>query len=297
MTRLKDTFNKITSRKAFGKSLAITYGSFAPYLLSMGATLQHVGLFYASVLAIPMIGAGFHKSAAQLEKTYDKPSDTSKRNNTQYVTKLEKSALAAPDYLVEDFEKLKEKAEFKHDAKLYLTSIYADNAITDGKNIYLGTELVQNFPRAELNAIIAHEMGHIASQDMTYLPQLQTPLVFGIALCPIFTLSILAQSLTSSTDPMTDSFKIGATVAEVIVLAASVCSLKQQQEFEADAFAAELSNQKSLTDAFKRLKVERHPPLFKKMLPPFLQTHPPLDKRIEAIKKMDDMQTLDHAMN
>ena len=87
------------------------------------------------------------------------------------------------------------------------------------------------------------------------------------------------------------------TLAELSIIYASFCRFGHQKEYEADAFATKLTNKNSLTRSFQRMKDERTPPSFKKILPSFLRTHPSWDKRIEAIEKMDDMQILDHATN
>ena len=135
MQRLKDAFNLVTTRKGYAVSLAITYGSFAPYMFSIGASPQHIAYFYSGLAAITAAGLYADKIEAPVKKIFNKFSKPSKEKQETYISELEKSALAAPDCLLGDFEKLKEKAGLANDCKLYLTTKYPETGATDGNNI------------------------------------------------------------------------------------------------------------------------------------------------------------------
>lgn len=249
---------------------------------------MQIAYSYASFTALIASPILIEKAIQPIERIVKKFKWNTNEDKAPYKTGLERSAIPAPNYLIDDFKRLKAKAGLNGEHSLYLTSKQPDNGLTDGKNVYLGTELAKKFPRYQLNSIMAHEIGHIKSNDASFRYPLIMPLMLAIPLATAVSIS----SLANATDVLEEIKKIIATTAELGVLYYSLCRFDHQNEFKADAVAVDLTSKGALAKTFERLKETQKLSIIKKALPSFLGTHPPWNKRMKAIQKMDNTDIL-----
>ncbi|KAF0203650.1 MAG: heat shock protein [Gallionellaceae bacterium] len=179
------------------------------------------------------------------------------------------------------------------------------NAFATGWNrndalVAVSTGLLNNMSKDEVEAVLAHEISHVANGDMVTLALIQgvvnTFVVFFSKLFGYFVDRVLLKNDGREGPGM------GAFVAEIVaqlvlgVLASVVVMwFSRQREFRADAGGANLAGRQKMIAALEKLKVNHE----KAVLPEnmaamaisssggfskLFMTHPPLDERIEALR-------------
>ncbi len=179
------------------------------------------------------------------------------------------------------------------------------NAFATGWNrndalVAVSTGLLNSMSKDEAEAVLAHEVSHIANGDMVTLALIQgvvnTFVVFFSKLFGYFVDRVLLKN------DGREGPGIGAFVAEIVaqlvlgVLASVVVMwFSRQREFRADAGGANLAGRQKMIAALEKLKVNHE----KAVLPEnmaamaisggggfakLFMTHPPLDERIEALR-------------
>ncbi|OGT14191.1 MAG: zinc metalloprotease HtpX [Gallionellales bacterium RIFOXYB12_FULL_54_9] len=179
------------------------------------------------------------------------------------------------------------------------------NAFATGWNkndalVAVSTGLLHNMSRDEAEAVMAHEISHVANGDMVTLALIQgvvnTFVVFFSKLFGIFVDSMLKK------DGEERGPGIGSFVAEMIaqlvlgVLASIIVMwFSRQREFRADAGAAHLAGRQKMIAALERLKINHEQASLPKEMAAsgisggggmsrLFMTHPPLDERIAALR-------------
>jgi heat shock protein HtpX len=180
------------------------------------------------------------------------------------------------------------------------------NAFATGWNrnaalVAVSTGLLHSMGRDEAEAVLAHEVSHVANGDMVTLALIQgvvnTFVVFFAKL-----IGILVDRVLLKNDPR-EGPGIGAFVAEIaaqivlgILASIIVMWFSRQREFRADAGGASLAGRQKMIAALERLKVnhEQAAALPQNMsamaissgggFSRLFMTHPPLDERIEALR-------------
>jgi heat shock protein HtpX len=179
------------------------------------------------------------------------------------------------------------------------------NAFATGWNrndalVAVSTGLLNSMSKDEAEAVLAHEVSHIANGDMVTLALIQgvvnTFVVFFSKLFGYFVDRVLLKN------DGREGPGIGAFVAEIVaqlvlgVLASVVVMwFSRQREFRADAGGANLAGRQKMIAALEKLKANHE----KAVLPEnmaamaissgggfakLFMTHPPLDERIEALR-------------
>lgn len=204
--------------------------------------------------------------------------------------------------------------------RCYVIKDTAPNAFASGRNpekaVVVVTEgLLQKLNRAELEGVIAHEMSHIKNYDI----RLQTLAVVMVGVIVLLSDWILRTFLWGGRGRSRDSNKGGGNagaILAIIALALAILSpiiaqllklaISRKREFLADADGAMLTRYpKGLADALRKLAADKEPlevankatahmyivnPLKArkqgKAAPRLFSTHPPIEKRIEALEKM-----------
>ncbi|MFZ2301054.1 MAG: protease HtpX [Gallionella sp.] len=179
------------------------------------------------------------------------------------------------------------------------------NAFATGWNrndalVAVSTGLLHNMSRDEAEAVLAHEISHVANGDMVTLALIQgvvnTFVIFFAKLFGYFVDRVLLKN------DGRNGYGIGMIAAELVAqlvlgILASVIVMwfSRQREFRADAGGASLAGRNKMIAALERLKVNHEQSALPEQMAAFgisggrgfaklFMTHPPLDERIEALR-------------
>ena len=177
------------------------------------------------------------------------------------------------------------------------------NAFATGWNrndalVAVSTGLLRNMSRDEAEAVLAHEISHVANGDMVTLALIQgvvnTFVIFFAKLFGYFVDRVILKN--------DRGHGIGMIAAEIVaqlvlgVLASMIVMwFSRQREFRADAGGANLAGRQKMIAALQRLKVNHEQATLPEQMAAFgisggksfaklFMTHPPLDERIEALR-------------
>ncbi len=178
------------------------------------------------------------------------------------------------------------------------------NAFATGMNrnhalVAVSSGLQQQMSQAVFEAVLGHEVAHVANGDMVTMGLLQGVLnTFVIFFSRV--IGILIDRVVFRIERgIGPGFWIGSIIAEVVlgILAAMIAAwFSRYREYRADAGGAELASRGSMIAALQRLRQAHDEPGLpgemaafgirdKTMLGALLSTHPPLDKRIERLSQ------------
>jgi heat shock protein HtpX len=180
------------------------------------------------------------------------------------------------------------------------------NAFATGWNrdralVAVSTGLLANMTQEEAEAVLGHEVSHIANGDMVTLGLIQGVLnTFVIFLSRV--VGYLVDRVVFRTERgYGPGFWITVFVAEIVlaVLASIIVAwFSRQREFRADAGGAELAGRGKMIAALERLKLNYEQPQLPAQIAAFgisgsvgqgikrlFMSHPPLDERIAALKR------------
>ncbi len=179
------------------------------------------------------------------------------------------------------------------------------NAFATGWNrndalVAVSTGLLQSMSRDEAEAVLGHEISHVANGDMVTLALIQgvvnTFVIFFSKLFGYFVDRVLLKNDERSGPG------IGAFVAEIVaqivlgVLASIIVMwFSRHREFRADAGGAGLAGRQKMISALERLKINHEQTALPEKMAAFgisgghsfarlFMTHPPLEERIEALR-------------
>ncbi|ACS85846.1 protease HtpX [Musicola paradisiaca] len=182
---------------------------------------------------------------------------------------------------------------------------FATGARRDASLVAVSTGLLQNMTRDEAEAVIAHEISHVANGDMVTMT-----LVQGVVNTFVFFISrVIAQIVSTFVAGNRDNeegdsagnplvyFAVATVLDLVFGILASIITMwfSRYREFHADAGSAKLVGREKMIAALQRLKVSYEPQEASSMMAfcingksrsfsELFMTHPPLDKRIEALR-------------
>jgi heat shock protein HtpX len=178
------------------------------------------------------------------------------------------------------------------------------NAFATGSNkqhalVAVSTGLLERMSQDEVEAVLGHEMSHVANGDMVTLTLIQGVLNTFVM---VFA-SVLASILDRGQDGRRGmGYYLGYTLAQMLLgfLASLIVFwFSRRREFRADAGGADLAGREKMIGALQRLQQASNPaPLPGGMaafgisngkmgaLGRLLMTHPPLEERIEALRSV-----------
>lgn len=175
---------------------------------------------------------------------------------------------------------------------------FATGAKRDASLIAVSTGLLHNMTRDEAEAVLAHEMSHIANGDMVTMTLLQ-----GVVNTFVIFLARVVAGIVSSRDSDEGQsssgmayFMVSMALELVFGFLASFITMwySRRREFYADAGAAQMVGKHKMIAALERLKVSHESRLEgsmmafgingKRSMTELLMSHPPLDKRIKALQ-------------
>lgn len=180
---------------------------------------------------------------------------------------------------------------------------FATGASKNNALVAVSTGLMQAMSKEEVEAVLGHEVGHVANGDMITLTLIQgvmnTFVIFFARLIGFFVDKVILKN--------DRGFGIGYFVtymaAQVVlgILASMVVMwFSRYREFRADEAGAELANRNAMIGALERLKSFSEMPDqmpetmtafgissgMRSGLKAMFSSHPPLDDRIAALKRM-----------
>jgi len=179
------------------------------------------------------------------------------------------------------------------------------NAFATGMNrnaalVAVSTGLLRSMTRDEAEAVLAHEVSHVANGDMITLSLIQGVVnTFVIFLSRVIGY-VVDRVILKNERGHGIGFFISTMVAEVVLgLLASIIVMwfSRLREFRADAGGADLAGRHKMIAALERLKAAHEPSSLPDGMQAFgisgggsgglralLISHPPLEKRIEALR-------------
>lgn len=176
---------------------------------------------------------------------------------------------------------------------------FATGARRDAALVAVSTGLLQNMSQQEAEAVLAHEVSHVANGDMVTLALIQGVVnTFVIFLARVVGHTV-DRVVFRNEEGHGPAFWITTIVAEIVLgLFATIIVLwfSRQREFRADAGGARLAGRQHMIGALERLKQRHAGPLPDKMaafgisggvgsgLKRLFMTHPPLEERIAALR-------------
>jgi heat shock protein HtpX len=180
------------------------------------------------------------------------------------------------------------------------------NAFATGWNrnealVAVSSSLLRNMSKDEIEAVLGHEISHVANGDMVTLALIQGVVnTFVIFFAKLF--GVLVDSMLRRNDERSSGPGIGAFVAEIVaqlvlgVLASIIVMwFSRQREFRADAGGANLAGRGKMIAALERLKINHEQATLPEKIAAFgisgghgmmklLMTHPPLEERIAVLR-------------
>ncbi|MFU8822376.1 MAG: protease HtpX [Gammaproteobacteria bacterium] len=178
---------------------------------------------------------------------------------------------------------------------------FATGARRDNALVAVSTGLLRGMKREEVEAVLAHEISHVANGDMVTLTLIQ-----GVVNTFVIFFSRVIGHLVDRLVFRTErghgpGFWIVTIVAQIflgILASMIVMWFSRQREFRADAGGARLAGRERMVAALERLK-QGHNATLPDQLAAFgisghraagikrlFMTHPPLDERIAALRRM-----------
>ncbi|MEX0730235.1 MAG: protease HtpX [Aquisalimonadaceae bacterium] len=176
---------------------------------------------------------------------------------------------------------------------------FATGARRNSAMVAVSTGLLRNMSREEAEAVIGHEIAHVANGDMVTLTLVQGVVNTFVVFLAHIVGRFVDKAVFKSESGHGPGFFISYFLAQMVLgIAASVIVMwfSRQREFRADAGGARLAGRDKMIAALERLKGggETHLPDEmramginggKKLgLSRLFMTHPPLDERIAALK-------------
>jgi heat shock protein HtpX len=178
---------------------------------------------------------------------------------------------------------------------------FATGAFKNSALVAVSTGLLQSMTKEEVEAVIGHEVAHIANGDMVTMTLIQgvmnTFVVFLSRVIGYAVDSFLRRGSDSNSGPGI-GYMVTTIVMDIVLgfLAAIIVAwFSRQREFRADAGAAQLMGRKQpMINALARLGGLTPGELPKTMqalgiaggLGKLFSTHPPMEQRIEALQKL-----------
>ena len=179
---------------------------------------------------------------------------------------------------------------------------FATGARRNSALVAVSTGLLNRLGKDEIEAVLAHEVSHVANGDMVTLTLIQGVVnTFVIFLSRI--IGFLVDRLIFRTERgYGPGFFIASIVAQVVlgILASTIVMwFSRQREFRADAGGAKLAGRESMISALEGLQRLHQPSQLPESMQAFgisagrasgikrlFMSHPPLDERIAALRNM-----------
>lgn len=182
----------------------------------------------------------------------------------------------------------------------FATGMKRDDAL-----VAVSTGLLHNMGKDEVEAVLAHEVSHVANGDMVTLALIQGVLNTFVIFLSRLVAGIIDNVLRSDRDGGGLGFLgyMGVTIVLELVLGlfASIIVMwfSRKREFRADSGAATLAGRQKMIDALKALQANHEPSKLPDQMAAFgirpkkgglsslFRSHPPLEDRITALQNLE----------
>lgn len=180
---------------------------------------------------------------------------------------------------------------------------FATGATRNNALVAVSTGLLHAMTQDEAEAVVAHEISHVANGDMITMALIQGVVnTFVIFLSRVIG-HVVDRAVFKTQRGHGPAFYITSIFAQVVlgILASTIVMwFSRQREFRADAGGASLTDKHKMIAALERLKASVNQPHLPDQLAAFgisggigqgikklFMTHPPLDERIAALRESD----------
>ena len=183
------------------------------------------------------------------------------------------------------------------DMNAFATGMKRDDAL-----VAVSTGLLQNMGKDEVEAVLAHEISHVANGDMVTMALIQGVLNTFVIFLSRVVATIIDNFLRQDEEGGGLGFLgyIAVTIVLELVfgLFASIIAMwfSRRREFRADSGAARLAGRQKMVDALRRLQAHHEPSHLPDQMAAFgirpkegglaalFRSHPPLEARIQALQ-------------
>lgn len=183
------------------------------------------------------------------------------------------------------------------DVNAFATGMNRNNAL-----VAVSTGLLQSMTREEAEAVLGHEVSHVANGDMVTLTLIQGVINTFVMFFSRIIGHIVDRVIFKTERGQGPAFYVTMIVAELVlgILASMIVMwFSRQREFRADRGGAQLAGRKAMIAALERLQAVHSEPLPEKMaafginggksgFSRLFMTHPPLEERIAALSAHTD---------
>ncbi len=185
------------------------------------------------------------------------------------------------------------------DMNAFATGMKRDDAL-----VAVSTGLLKNMNRDEVEAVLAHEISHVACGDMVTLALIQGVVNTFVIFLSRLVASLINNALRQDRDGGGLGFLgyMGVTIVLELVLgffaSMIVMAFSRKREFRADSGAAYLAGKQKMIEALRRLQAHHEPSKLPDQLAAFgirpregglaalFRSHPPIEERIEALQRL-----------
>jgi len=224
---------------------------------------------------------------------------------TMGVQLIEHARNADEQWLIDTVTELSRKAGIKT-PEIGIFPAQESNAFATGWNrnaalVAVSLGLLQRFERDEVEAVLAHEIGHVANGDMITLSLVQGVVNTFVMFFARIIGDLVDRVIFKNEDGRGMGFFIATFVAELVLgfLASMiVAAFSRYREFRADEAGATLADRGAMIRALQRLQAEANAGVETSMpasmqafgissgaLHKLFASHPPLEVRIDALRK------------
>ena len=263
---------------------AASYGTDLPALLLFCAIFGFAGSFISLFISkfMAKMGTG--------TKIITEPANSDERWLVETVAELAKKAnIGMPEVGIFPAQQ----------SNAYATGWNRNNAL-----VAVSQGLLQRFDRDEVRAVLAHEIGHVANGDMVTLTLIQGVLNTFVMFFARVIGSFIDKAVFKNERGAGVGYFITVMVLQVVLgILASIIVMwfSRKREYRADAAGAYLASRGSMIRALEKLKAETQAHIpnqmpdtltafgisggWKENASRLFMTHPPLDERIDALRR------------
>ncbi|WP_396588122.1 protease HtpX [Bermanella sp. R86510] len=267
-------------------------------LLGVGSYMSAQGLDYSNLMIFCLVfGMAGSFVSLLLSKWMAK--------KTMRLHVIDQPANAQEKWLLDTVKELAQKANIGMPEVGIFASPQA-NAFATGWNrnnslVAVSTGLMNKMNQDEVKAVLGHEIGHVANGDMVTLTLIQGVVNAFVMFFARIIGSFIDRAIFKNENGHGIGFYVATFFAEVIlgILASTIVFwFSRRREYRADIAGAELVSPAAMVGALSRLQAEYGQPSdmpdemvafgisgeLKNALGGLFMSHPPLDKRIAALK-------------
>lgn len=254
--------------------------------LNMGALLVFAALFGFGGSFISLLMSKWIAKTSTGARVIDRPSNAVEQWLVDTVRRqAQQAGIGMPEVAIYDGPEI----------NAFATGANRNNAL-----VAVSTGLLNNMSREEAEAVLGHEVSHVANGDMVTLTLIQGVVNTFVIFISRVIGNLVDKAVFKTENGAGPAYYITSIVAELVLgILASIIVMwfSRQREFRADAGGAQLAGRDKMIAALQRLKANHEPSTLPEGAKAFgisgkgggglaalFLSHPPLDERIEALR-------------